>query len=263
MSPLTLTTDFGERDGYGGILKGVIAQINPQIPVIDLTHTIPPQNIAAGRFCLMNAYPYFPTGTVHLAVVDPGVGSHRRAIAVQLAEGYFVGPDNGLISGILSLSPAIHAVVLTNKNYWRVPQPSTTFHGRDIFAPVAAHLASGVPLANFGDSISIESLVSLPLPRLTQTPEAIAGCIQYIDVFGNLITNIPQQALLEKSQKIQFIHLGNHQIPWGQTYSDAPFGEAIALIGSHGWLEIAVNGGNAQQQLAVALGDSVQINPLF
>ncbi len=257
--PLVLTTDFGWRDGYVGILKGVIAQINSQLLIIDLTHDIPPQNIAAARFCLMNAYPYFPPETVHVAVVDPGVGSQRRAIAVQLAEGYFIGPDNGLISGILSFSPAIRAVELTNVDYWRVPSPSSTFHGRDIFAPVAAHLASGVAFENLGQSIAVESLVTLPLSAITEAPKSITGCIQYIDGFGNLITNIPQKLCSERSTMIQGVELANHQIPFGQTYSDAISGNAIALIGSHGWLEIAVNGGNAQKQLAVDMGDLVQL----
>lgn len=257
--PLVLTTDFGWRDGYVGIMKGVIAQINSQLRVIDLTHDIPPQNIAAARFCLMNAYPYFPPETVHVAVVDPGVGSQRRAITVQFAEGYFVGPDNGLISGILNFSPAIQAVELTNNSYWRVPHPSKTFHGRDIFAPVAAHLASGVPLEDLGDPIAVESLVSLPLPAIAQTPKSITGCIQYIDIFGNLITNIPQSLCLEYSATIQFIKIGNQHIPLGKTYSDVALGNAIALIGSHGWLEIAVNSGNAQKALTVSVGDLVQL----
>ncbi|MHC5725640.1 MAG: SAM-dependent chlorinase/fluorinase, partial [Nostoc sp.] len=140
---VTLLSDFGDRDVYVGIMKGIIAQINRRLTVVDLTHQIPPQDIAAARFCLMNAYPYFPVGTVHVAVVDPGVGSKRRAIAVEFAQGFLVGPDNGIFSGVLSQSPAIAAVELTNLNYRRTPQPSKTFHGRDIFAPIAANLASG------------------------------------------------------------------------------------------------------------------------
>jgi S-adenosylmethionine hydrolase len=141
---ITLLSDFGLSDVYVGVMKGVIAQINPALTVVDLTHQIPPQNIAAGRFSLMNAYPYFPGGTVHIAVVDPGVGSRRRGVAIQLDAGFLVGPDNGLFSGVLSENPVVAAVELTNPQYWRTLSPSTTFHGRDIFAAVGAHLASGI-----------------------------------------------------------------------------------------------------------------------
>ena len=136
---IAVLTDFGLEDGYVGIMKGVMTTINPNIPIIDLTHQIPPQQIWAARFCLMNAYPYFPKDTVFLAVVDPGVGSQRRSVAIKCSQGYLVGPDNGLFSGILAQDLAVKAVSLTNTDYWRVPNVSLTFHGRDIFAPVAAY----------------------------------------------------------------------------------------------------------------------------
>jgi S-adenosyl-L-methionine hydrolase (adenosine-forming) len=151
---LTLLTDFGLNDVYVGVMKGVIAQVNPQLRVIDLTHQIPPQNVTAAQFNLMNAYPYFPPGTVHVAVVDPGVGGTRRAIAIQLAEAFLVGPDNGLLSGVVAQKQVIQAVELTNTRYWRNATPSSTFHGRDIFASVGAHLASGVAIAEMGDAIA-------------------------------------------------------------------------------------------------------------
>jgi len=135
---ITLLSDFGLKDVYVGVMKGVIAQINPGLTVVDLTHQIPPQNIAAARFNLMNAYLYFPVGTVHVAVVDPGVGSHRRGIALQIDAGFLVGPDNGLFSGVVHQTGVIAAVELTNAQYWWTPTPSTTFHGRDIFAAVGA-----------------------------------------------------------------------------------------------------------------------------
>ncbi|MBD1890399.1 SAM-dependent chlorinase/fluorinase [Coleofasciculus sp. FACHB-SPT9] len=256
---VTLTSDFGLSDVYVGVMKGAIAQINPTLTVVDLTHEIPPQNLTAARFCLMNAYPYFPKGTVHIAVVDPGVGSSRRAIAVKLADGFLVGPDNGLFSGILSNKgvsqslPEIAAVELTNPDYWRATEPSSTFHGRDIFAPVGAHLASGVPLEQLGDAIDLASLVQLPIPECVKTEAGITGCIQYIDRFGNLITNIPGTFV---QGKIWSVVVG-FRLPSCQTYSDSPIGEAIALIGSHGWVEIAVNGGNAQSQLQLDWGDEV------
>ena len=253
---VTLLTDFGLSDVYVGVMKGVIAQINPALTVIDLTHQIPPQTIAAARFNLMNAYPYFPDGTVHIAVVDPGVGSHRKAIALQLDQGFLVGPDNGLFSGVLSQNPVITAVELTNSNYWRTPTPSTTFHGRDIFAAVGAHLASGVPLEELGEWIDPTTLVQLPIPELIQTEVGIAGCIQYIDYFGNVVTNIPATEVTGKTWSVV---IGDRIIPASQTYSDAALGEVVALIGSHGWVEIAVNSGSAASQLQLDLGNRIEI----
>lgn len=253
---LTLLSDFGLSDVYVGVMKGAIAQVNPAITVVDLTHEISPQDIAAARFCLMNAYLYFPKGTVHVAVVDPGVGSSRRAIAVEFAFGFLVGPDNGIFSGVLSQSPAITAVELTNFHYWRVPTPSTTFHGRDIFATVGGHLVSGVPLDDLGRKIDLASLVQLELPQPIQTDIGFSGCIQYIDRFGNLVTNIPGTDVQGKTWSIVVAGL---TIPGCETYSDSSVGSAIALVGSHGWLEIAINRGNAQKQLQLNWGDQLQV----
>jgi S-adenosyl-L-methionine hydrolase (adenosine-forming) len=254
-SIITMLSDFGDRDVYVGVMKGVIAQINPYLSVIDLTHQIPPQNLAAARFCLMNACPYFPAGTVHVAVVDPGVGGQRISLAVEFVNGFLVGPDNGIFSGVLSQTPAIAAVVLNNPLYWR-SAPSNTFHGRDIFAPVAAHLASGVALKQLGQEIDPATLVSLALRECTPSSTGINGCIQYIDHFGNLITNIPQSYVLDKTW---YVEVAGVSIPGHQTYSDMPTGSAIALIGSHGWVEIAINGGNAELQLQLKLGDELRV----
>ena len=253
---ITLISDFGLSDVYVGVMKGAIAQINPNLTMVDLTHQIPPQNIIAARFCLLNAYLYFPQGTVHMAVVDPGVGSTRRAIAVEFAAGFLVGPDNGLFSGILGYSPAACAVELTNSNYWRTPKPAATFHGRDIFAPVAAHLASGVPVNELGRKIDLATLVQLDLPELVVSANSITGCIQYIDRFGNLITNIPATYVQGKTWFAIVVGL---TIPGRETYSHSPVGSAIALIGSHGWVEIAINCGNAQMQLQLNWGARVDI----
>lgn len=253
---ITLLSDFGLSDVYVGIMKGVIAQINPTVTVVDLTHQIPPQNIVAARFSLMNAYPYFPVGTVHIAVVDPGVGSQRRAVALQLDGGFLVGPDNGLFSGVLSQKSLITAVELIHSNYWLTSTPSTTFHGRDIFAPVGAHLASGVSIEQVGQPIDSATLVQLAITEPTPTATGIVGCIQYIDHFGNLVTNIPATSVAGKAWGVV---VTEQIIPSCQTYSDRPFGEVVTLIGSHGWVEIAVNGGNAQTQLQLHLGDNVQV----
>ncbi len=255
---LTLLTDFGSHDVYVSVMKGVIACINPQATIVDLTHEIPPQDVAAGRFCLMNAYPYFPKGTVHVAVVDPGVGSARRAIALQLLHSILVGPDNGLFSGVISPeNPILAAVELSNSDYWRTPDPSTTFHGRDIFAPVGAHLSKGVPLEELGPAIDPVTLVTLDLPQCQWENAEILGCIQYIDRFGNLITNIPDTWV---RGKLGSVRVGDRQIPGGKTYSDVPRGWAIALVGSHGWVEIAINGGNASYTLELTIGATVRVS---
>lgn len=304
---ITLLTDFGLKDVYVGVMKGVIYQINPNINMIDLTHEIPAQNIAAGRFSLMNAYSYFPEGTVHIAVVDPGVGTQRRAIAIQYKNSYFVGPDNGLLTGILepvldynsncnsnSLDKSeITAIELNHPQYWRTSQPSTTFHGRDIFAAVGAHLASGIPLEQLGTPIDPKTLVKLSLPPYQFTDFGIEGCIQYIDGFGNLVTNIPGKAVAEKNwyvriskgkkkknkkqkhkkyakkdskkskirlqEKAQILSDLSCLIASGQTYGDVPSGQFVALVGSHHWVEIALNGGNAQQKLNLDWGAKVSV----
>lgn len=252
---LTLLSDFGLSDVYVGVMKGAIAQVNSSLTVVDLTHQIPPQNLGAARFCLMNAYSYFPAGTVHVAVVDPGVGSSRRAIAVEFGAGFLVGPDNGIFSGVLSQSPAITAVQLTNPRYWS-RQPSATFHGRDIFAPIGATLASGVSLEQVGTAIDPATLVQLDMPECTQEESRIFGCIQYIDSFGNLVTNIPAADVQGQNWSVIAAEL---TIPGCHTYSDRTEGQAIALIGSHGWVEIAINGGSAQTQLQLDWGAKVQI----
>ncbi|NJR48298.1 MAG: SAM-dependent chlorinase/fluorinase [Leptolyngbyaceae cyanobacterium CSU_1_3] len=256
MGLVALLTDFGLRDAYGAIVKGAIAQVNPWLQIIDLTHQIPPQDVAAARFQLMNAYPYFPKGTVHVAIVDPGVGSHRRAIAVQLESGFLVSPDNGLVSGVLSQNRAIAAVELTNPHYWRVPSPSLTFHGRDIFATVAAHLASGVPLLSVGTAIEIESIVSLPIAQSVRVNHTIRGSIQAIDHFGNLITTILGS---EVEGKVWSVKIAESVYRSNATYSDGEPGEILALVGSHGWVEIAANRDNAQVRLGMGWGSSVEV----
>ncbi len=259
---VTLLTDFGLQDTYVGVLKGVIAQINPQVAIVDLTHQIPPQDIGSARFHLMTAYPYFPPGTVHVAVVDPGVGSRRRGVAIAIAGGFLVGPDNGLWSGVLSQTEALAAVELTNPQYWRTAHPSPTFHGRDIFAPVAAHLAAGIALEELGFAIDPATLVQLPLPQVSQQEGAVpgelilTGAIQASDRFGNLITNISAHQVEGYSWAVQ---LSDRALVVHQTYSDCPPGEPLALIGSHGWVEIAVNGGNARSHLQSGWGQQVQV----
>ncbi len=253
---LTLLSDFGTSDVYIAVMKGTIAQINSSLTVIDLTHHVPPQDIATARFHLMSAYPYFPVGTVHVAVVDPGVGGQRRAIAIQLESGFLVAPDNGLVSGVLSQQGAIAAVELTNPSYWRTSSPSTTFHGRDIFAAAGAHLTSGVPLQELGTGIDLSTIVQLPIPDLIRTGSTVQGVIQAIDHFGNLITTIPGSDVAGKSWSVRI----ENSIYSGQaTYSESEPGEILALVGSHGWVEVAANRANAQTHLNLKWGSVVSV----
>jgi len=257
MNRIALLTDFGVVDGYVGVMKGAIACIAPGVMCIDISHDIAPQDLWGGRFCLMNAAPYFPTETVFLGVVDPGVGGDRQGIAVRFKQGYFVGPDNGLVSGLLEKFEAIAAVSLNNSQYWRTSDReriSQTFHGRDIFAPVAAHLAQGVPLAKLGSPLNLDELITLPLPSYVHRADQIEGTIQHIDHFGNLITTIPAQLCAN----IQgYVLWGDRQIPLVTTYSQVPSKTLCALIGSHGWLEISLNQGNASQKLAAKRHDPI------
>ncbi len=262
---ITLLTDFGLKDVYVGVMKGVISQINSNLKVIDLTHEIPPQNLFGARFCLQNAYPYFPPETVHVAVVDPGVGSTRRAIAIQLPNGFLVGPDNGIFSGVLANLELenIKVVSLTNSEYWRTKTPSTTFHGRDIFAPVAAYIGSGVKLENLGEQINPETLVKLPLNNISLTELGIVGWVQHIDHFGNIITNISSSYVTSKNWSVIINNNANFllskTISSGNTYADCKPGELIAIIGSHGFVEIAANGSSAESQLDLKYGDKIEI----
>ncbi|MGB2926923.1 MAG: SAM-dependent chlorinase/fluorinase [Limnothrix sp.] len=263
MNSIALLTDFGIRDGYVGVMKGVIAAIAPTAICIDLSHELAPQDIWGGRFCLMSTAPYFPAQTIFLGVVDPGVGSARQGLAVKFEEGYFVGPDNGLVTGLLDIFGAIAAVRLDNPQYWRVPERdkiSNTFHGRDIFAPVAAHLANDIPFEKLGSSVDLDSLVRLEIPTYTKTGDRLAGMIQHIDHFGNLITTIPADCCSTSGGVVMF---GDRQaqIPYVKTYSRVPAQTLCALPGSHGWLEISLNQGSAEKYLAARRRDPVVYRP--
>lgn len=258
---IALITDFGTRDVYVGVMKGAIAGICPTAQTIDITHDLPPQDLYAARFTLLSAYPYMPPGTVYLVVVDPGVGTQRRAVAVQTSQAVLVGPDNGVLSGVWQSDRRgnqgiLNAVELTNRDYWRSPHPSTTFHGRDIFAPVAAHLANGVPIDRLGTRIDPQSLISLPLQVPITTATGWTGTIQYIDRFGNAATTIPASAVASSAWTVT---VGDRTLTGGQTYGNVSPGQGLALVGSHGFVELAVNQGNAQQRFGLAVGDRVSI----
>ena len=255
---ITLTTDFGTSDLYVGVMKGVILSINPQAQIVDITHAVPPQDIHAAAFLVDSGYGYFPTGTIHLIVVDPGVGSQRRAVACQTEHGCFVCPDNGVLSAILRDEVCYRVVAVENLAYC-LPQISNTFHGRDIFAPVAAHLSQGVPLDDLGQPI--DDLVRFPIPAPQMTDSEIIGHVLWVDRFGNLITNISDETL--KSFDIQsgfVIKVGSMTLDrLNRSYAESEVGELLAIIGSFGRLEISINQGSAASTLGLKQGDAITI----
>jgi S-adenosylmethionine hydrolase len=225
---ITLLTDFGLRDVYAGILKGVIIGIAPSVAIVDLTHEIPPQDVRAASFCLAMSYPFFPKGTIHLAVVDPGVGTQRRAVAVAMDDSVLVGPDNGIFSGVFQKGVIQRAVALTRAEFWLTENPGCTFHGRDIFAPAAAYLASGVPFARLGEAVDPATLVRLDPAGWSEDGDGFSGCIQYVDTFGNLVTDIPGRLVEGKQWKIQ---AAGQEIPGGKTYGGVSPGALLGLVG--------------------------------
>ena len=255
---ITLTTDFGQADGYVGTMKGVILGIAPGTTIVDLSHEIAPQDIAAGAFVLARAYPYFPPATIHVAVIDPGVGSTRRPILLSTPRGLFVGPDNGLFSPVLAAEDAVETYHLDRPERW-LPVVSTTFQGRDIFAPVAAHLAQGVPPAALGTPVPPAGLVRLLAPAPTVAGGEVRGQILYIDRFGNAITNIPAALLAGLGPAATLVvTAGGQEISGVQTtYAAGAPGALLALVGSAGLLEIAVRDGHAAHTLSCRVGDPV------
>jgi hypothetical protein len=254
---ITLLTDFGQQDGYVAAMKGVILGIHPAAQLVDLSHEMPPQDVQAGAFLLSTHFRYFPDGTVHLAVIDPGVGTERAAVACYTGGHFFVAPDNGLLDFCLEFSER-QAVRLTRREFWR-EVTSSTFHGRDIFAPVAGHLARGEPILNLGESFLLPR--RLPPLKCRVEGNALHGQIAYIDRFGNLISNISQERLQEFSRNAPLtITLAGHLIGGlSKTYAQVPTHAPIALISSFGFLEIAVNHGNARSRFGVGLGAPVTI----
>jgi S-adenosylmethionine hydrolase len=251
---ITLTTDFGWRDAYVAAMKGVIYGIDPALRVVDLTHDISPQDIFEGSLFLAGALPYFPKGTVHVAVVDPSVGTGRHPIAVSAGGQMIVCPDNGLPSLFLREHPLQEACIITNPRFMR-ETVSTTFHGRDVFAPTAAHLARGASLHELGDELDTLVMLDIPRPR-KESAECIRGEIMHVDRFGNLVTNI-QQAMLRNVTPLT-IRAGRHLVRGiHRAYAEVPPGRTLALFGSSGYLEIAINGGNARAALRLDQGNEV------
>lgn len=255
---ITLLSDFGSRDGYVATLKASLLRRAPNARLIDVTHEIAPGAIRSACFVLAQVAPWFAQGTVHLAVVDPGVGTSRRALACEIDGQSYVAPDNGLLSRVLDRARHVVAHELTRVELWN-EEPSAVFHGRDIFAPVAGHLAAGGRLDAVGDELDPSSLVRLVEPEVQRTADAAVGEIVHVDRFGNLITNLPATPPPSPADRVD---AAGRTIAVGRTYSDVPRGELVALAGSSGWLEIACNGGSAASVLGADVGSVVVLRLL-
>jgi len=269
---ITLTTDFGLTDTYVAAMKGVILSINPEAKLVDICHSIQPRNIRQAAFVLSTACPFFPNGTIHTVVIDPGVGTERRAIILRAPSADFVAPDNGVLSYIIQqslaepierdakrrqikLPPEMEAIAITKPQFWRSPV-SPTFHGRDIFAPVAARLSLGFPPKDFGEAITLVTM--LPFPRPYQAADgSLVGHILHIDSFGNLITNIKNTDLPQTRQKMTAEVSGHVISGLSHTYADGK--GLVALVGSSGYLEIALKDGSAYAFLNAEVNSEVRI----
>jgi len=262
---IALLTDFGQADGDVGVMKGVIAGICPDVHIIDITHDVDPQNIASGAWILATAYRYFPKNTVFVCVVDPGVGSSRRAIAVHAGDWFFVGPDNGLFSYVM-VEQTIQAVVVLSNPAYQLPQISATFHGRDIFAPASAYLAWGTALLELGSQIDSATLQRIDIGPPVRKGTQIDAHIIHVDRFGNLITNIPLTLVPElfsvqqagQAMRILFSTRNVVVDKRRRFFAEGPTdGEAFIYGDSSGYVGIAVRNGNAAKMLGIAFGSPI------
>ncbi|MEE9211692.1 MAG: SAM-dependent chlorinase/fluorinase [Phycisphaeraceae bacterium] len=256
---ITLTTDFGTQDTYVAQMKGVILGIALDAQIIDLSHSVPPQDVVAGALMLEATLDYFPPGSVHVGVVDPGVGTTRAGLAIQTRNHLYVGPDNGLFTAVIDRNELVAAVKLTNRAYHLHPT-SATFHGRDVFAPAAAHLAKGVPLDQLGEATT--DLVRLDLPHPVRVGDMLEAHVIRIDRFGNLITDLTASALrdweCQQTTEGVTVMVGDATIcNLARTFADVPDGDPVAYFGSTGRLEVAVRNGNAAERFSVGPGATV------
>jgi S-adenosylmethionine hydrolase len=267
-SIITITTDFGTEDAYVPAMKGTMLSIAPDARFVDVTHAVAPQDVMESAFVLQTAQPYFPAGTVHLVVVDPGVGTERRAVALRHDDHWFVGPDNGLFPLVFDGAAPDAAVELDRPEAWRTDAPSNTFHGRDIFAPAAAHLAAGRSLEDIGTPI--DTLEPLQWARPIVESETVRGRIVHVDHFGNCITNIRRSTLAQALDLDEDAAADSFPPVKGYvgstileqiraTYGAVPEGEPLLLFGSTDFLEVGVNGGNAAELLDIRKGDSIEV----
>ena len=258
---ITLTTDFGTNDHLVGTLKGVILKINPEATLVDITHNVTPFDLLDGALSIGSAYKYFPPRTIHVVIVDPGVGTDRRPLLVTAENQYFVAPDNGVLSVVYEREKANLVVRHVTAEHYYLQPVSKTFHGRDIFAPVAAWLAKGWQTASIGEEITDYKMFALPKPR--QENGVTKGIVMRVDNFGNLLTNfraedLPSDALEKGEVKLQ---VGPHAVTrLVDTFARGNAGEAVAFVGSSGYVEIGVNKGNAAKTLALGRGAAVVLN---
>jgi S-adenosylmethionine hydrolase len=254
---ITLTSDFGLKDPYVAEMKGVILTINPKATLIDITHDIEKFNIRMAAFMLASVAPYFPEGTVHLAVVDPGVGTQRRAILIQTEKGFFVGPDNGILILAAQSQGIEHVYQLANPKFM-LPKIFSTFHGRDIFAPAAAHLEKGVQPIEFGPEIN--DPIKPEFARVKRGNDSLIGEVMHIDGFGNIITNINEKIVQNYAKKVNVeLPSISLKLTFGKAYAQAKPKEPIVLIGSHGFMEIALNQGSAAEKFHAKAGDKIAV----
>jgi hypothetical protein len=260
MAIVTLITDYGTRDYYVGALKGVILGIAPEVRVVDITHDVEPHNIAHAAFVLWQVWSWYPEATVHLAIVDPGVGSSRRIILGQYAGRYVIAPDNGLVTLVHQDFTAEAVYVVEDRRYF-LPELSTTFHGRDVMAPVAAHLAAGVKPRRFGPAA--DRLELLPVAHhAVLTGNCVRGSVLYVDRFGTMVTNIRSEQLASphgQDHPREVLVNGRSIGPVCSSFSDVPSGEPVAFVGSCGLLEIAVNRGNAVNRFGPAESARIEV----
>ncbi|MFQ5913507.1 MAG: S-adenosyl-l-methionine hydroxide adenosyltransferase family protein [Nitrospinota bacterium] len=261
---LTFITDFGLSDGFVGTMKGVALAICPDLTIVDITHQVPPQDIRTGELILRAAHPYFPQGTIHVAVVDPGVGSGRRAILIQDEKFLFLGPDNGVLTSALEKEGAKVREVCNPR--WFLKGPSATFHGRDVFAPAAAHLGAGAEPTDAGPEVSDAIRLPFPSPRVEADRKGararIRGVVIHVDRFGNLITNVDRESFEEASGsarggRARVFLKGREVAELVRFYNESREGKAAALFNSWGFLELFVSCGNAAQILNAGLDETV------
>lgn len=254
---ITLTTDFGLKDPYQGAMKGAVLSVNPAARTVDITHLVQPGNILEGAFVLLGASRYFPEKTIHVAVVDPGVGGDRNPILVETRRFFYIGPDNGLLSPSVREDGIVRAIELTNTEFFR-DEVTSTFHGRDIFGPIAAHLSLGANPEEMGQAL--DKIRALDLPRTVPEAGGIRGEVVYIDSFGNLITNIRREELSALDGAAVEVSVKNAALSGlKKTYAIVEKGATAALIGSTGYLEVAVNCGSAAEALGARVGDTVAV----
>jgi S-adenosylmethionine hydrolase len=257
---ITLLTDFGWGDGYIGAMKGVILGINPDCRIIDLAHHIPPHDVMGAALVLGQTYPLYPAGTIHVAVVDPGVGGMRRPVVLEGGDYLFVGPDNGCFTSVLKREQGVQAYELTKERF-RLSRVSQTFHGRDIFAPAAAHLSLGVSAEAMGPAVDIAELTRLAIPEPLLNGAILLGEVIRVDSFGNLVTNISQEILGEFAgdNMIELEIKGERVTGLKQSYDEGGEGEIIALWGSAGFIEIVMKEKNLHRERGWGKGEQVRI----